>query len=243
MIVIPAIDLKDGQCVRLFQGRKDVVTRYSNDPVGTAKMWESFGAEMLHIVDLDGAFTGSQRNLDAIIKIRKAVKIPIQLGGGIRTFDNLNKIFSVGIDKVIIGTAAIENPEFVQHSCTTYPGRILIGIDAKDGMLALKGWEEITTVNALELIKKLEFEGIGGIVYTDISRDGTLSGPNINAIRNIVENVKIPVIAAGGISIIEDIKNLMKIKGLWGAITGKAIYEGTLDLKEAIKIVKCKDVY
>jgi phosphoribosylformimino-5-aminoimidazole carboxamide ribotide isomerase len=237
MIIIPAIDLKDGKCVRLFQGKKDAVTRYSDDPAGTAKRWESLGAELLHIVDLDGAFTGGVKNFEAIIKIRNAVNIPIQLGGGIRTFDNIKRIFSAGIDRVIIGTAAIQDPEFVNRSCSKYPNRILVGIDAKDGMLAIKGWEEITTVKAVELAKSLEIEGIGGIVYTDITRDGTLSGPNIAAIRNIVENVKIPVIAAGGVSNIEDIKKLLEIKGLWGVITGKAIYEGTLDLKEAIKIV------
>ena len=238
MIVIPAIDLKDGQCVRLFQGKKNAVTRYSDNPAGTAKRWESCGAELLHIVDLDGAFTGSQKNLDAIIKIRKAVKIPVQLGGGIRTVENISKIFSAGIDRVIIGTAAIEDPELVDHSCHKYPGRVLIGIDAKDGMLAIKGWEEVTTVHAVELARRLEIAGIGGIVYTDIARDGTLSGPNINAVRNIVESVKIPVIAAGGVSSIEDVKDLMEIKNLWGVITGKAIYSGTLDLKEAIKLVK-----
>jgi len=238
MIVIPAIDLKDGQCVRLFQGKRDAVTKYSDDPAGTAKRWESCGVELLHIVDLDGAFTGSQKNLDAIIEIRKAVKIPVQLGGGIRTVENISKIFSAGIDRVIIGTAAIEDPEFVRYSCSEYPGRVLIGIDAKEGMSAIKGWEEVTTINAGELAKRFETSGAAGLVYTDIARDGTLSGPNINAIRNIIESVSIPVIAAGGVSSLNDIKNLMKIKDLWGVITGKAIYAGTLDLKEAIKIVK-----
>src|SRR3989304_2026302 len=156
MIVIPAIDLKDGQCVRLFQGKRDAVTMYSNDPPRTAKRWESCGAELIHIVDLDGAFTGSQKNLDAIIEIRKTVKIPIQLGGGIRTVENINKLFSAGIDRVIIGTAAIEDPEFLRYSCSEFPGRVLIGIDAKEGMLAIKGWEEITTVNARELAGQLE---------------------------------------------------------------------------------------
>lgn len=238
MILIPAIDLKDGQCVRLFQGKRDAVTRYSGDPAETAKRWESCGAEILHIVDLDGAFTGNMKNIDAIKKIRKAVDIPIQVGGGIRTFDNINKIFTLGIDRIIVGTAAVKDPEFIHSSCRRYPGRVLIGIDAKDGMLAIKGWEEVTGISAVELARRLEIEDIAGFVYTDISKDGTLSGPNINAIRNIVESVKSPVIAAGGVSNIEDIKNLLKIKGLWGVITGKAIYEGTLDLKEAIEIVK-----
>jgi phosphoribosylformimino-5-aminoimidazole carboxamide ribotide isomerase len=237
MFVIPAIDLKGGQCVRLFQGKKDAVTTYSNDPVGTAKRWESCRARLLHIVDLDGAFTGNQKNLDAIIGIREAVKIPIQVGGGIRDVGNITRLFSAGIERVIIGTAAIEDPEFVNHSCSKYPGRVLIGIDAKDGMLAIKGWEEVTTVHAVELAKRLEIVGIAGIVYTDIARDGTLSGPNIDAIRKMVLSVNIPVIAAGGVSNIGDIQKLMEIENLWGVITGKAIYSGALDLREAIKLV------
>jgi phosphoribosylformimino-5-aminoimidazole carboxamide ribotide isomerase len=237
MLVIPAIDLKEGQCVRLFQGKRDAVTTYSNDPVATAKKWESYGAELIHIVDLDGAFTGTQANLDAIIKIRQSVKISLQVGGGIRNMENIIKLFSAGIERVIIGTAAIENPEFIKSFCSRYPGRVLIGIDAKDGMVAIKGWEEVTSLDAREFAGHLEVAGAAGIVYTDIARDGTLSGPNIEAIRKMVESVSIPVIAAGGVSSIEDIKNLMKIQNLWGVITGKAIYSGTLDLKEAIQCV------
>ena len=235
MLVIPAIDLKDGQCVRLLQGKKEDVTAYSNDPAATAKLWESCGAKLLHIVDLDGAFSGNQKNLNAIIKIRQSVKIALQVGGGIRKIGNIIKLFSTGIDRIIIGTAAIEDPEFLTDSCNRYPGRILIGIDAKDGMVAIRGWEEITSLNARELAKRLEIVGAAGIIYTDISRDGMLSGPNIDAIREMVENVKIPVIASGGVSCIEDIKNLLQIKNLWGVITGKAIYSKALSLKEAIK--------
>jgi phosphoribosylformimino-5-aminoimidazole carboxamide ribotide isomerase len=238
MLVIPAIDLKDGQCVRLLQGKKDAVTAYSNDPVATAKMWESYGAKLLHIVDLDGAFTGNQKNINAIIKIRKSVKIGLQVGGGIRKIGNIINLFSAGIEKIIIGTAAIEDPEFLTDSCRKYPGRILTGIDAKEGMVAIRGWEEITSLTARELARRLEIIGIAGIIYTDIARDGMLSGPNIEAIEEIVKNVKIPVIASGGISCIDDIKNLMKIKNLWGVITGKAIYSGALDLKKAIEIAK-----
>jgi phosphoribosylformimino-5-aminoimidazole carboxamide ribotide isomerase len=238
MLVIPAIDLKDGQCVRLLQGKKDAVTAYSNDPVATAKMWESYGAKLLHIVDLDGAFTGNQKNLDAIIKIRKSVKIALQVGGGIRKIGDIMKLFSAGIERIIIGTAAIEEPEFLTDSCRKYPGRILTGIDAKDGMVAIRGWEEITSLTARELAKRLEIVGVVGIIYTDIARDGMLIGPNIEATEEIVKSVKIPVIASGGVSCIDDIKNLMKIKNLWGVITGKAIYSGALDLKEAIKFVK-----
>jgi phosphoribosylformimino-5-aminoimidazole carboxamide ribotide isomerase len=236
MLVIPAIDLKGGQCVRLLQGRRDEVTTYSNDPASTAKRWESYGARLLHVVDLDGAFTGSQKNFNAIVKIRESVKVVMEVGGGIRNIGNVINLFSAGIDRVVIGTAAIEDPEFLTSSCRKYPGRILIGIDAKDGMVAIKGWEEVTSINARELAKRLELIGIAGIIYTDISRDGMLSGPNLEAVREMVESVKIPVIASGGVSGIEDIKNLVKIKNLWGVVTGKAIYAGTLNLQEAIRI-------
>ena len=235
MLVIPAIDLKDGKCVRLLQGKRDAVTVYSNDPADTAKRWESYGAKLLHIVDLDGAFSGNQKNLDAIMQIRKSVKVVLQVGGGIRDSGNLLRLFSSGIDRVIIGTAAVEDPEFLTYSCNKYPGRVLTGIDAKEGMVAIKGWEEITSITARELAKRLEMIGVAGIVYTDIKRDGMLSGPNIEATREMVENSGIPVIASGGISCMEDIKSLMKIKDLWGAITGKAIYSGALDLREAIR--------
>jgi phosphoribosylformimino-5-aminoimidazole carboxamide ribotide isomerase len=236
MLVIPAIDLKGGQCVRLLQGKRDEVTAYSNDPASTAKRWESYGAKLLHVVDLDGAFTGSQENFNAIVKIRESVKTALEVGGGIRNIGSLINLFSAGIDRVVIGTAAIEDPEFLTDSCRKYPGRILIGIDAKDGMVAIRGWEEITSIKARELAKRLELVGIAGIIYTDISRDGMLSGPNLGAVKEMVESVRIPVIASGGVSGIEDIKNLAKIRNLWGVITGKAIYAGTLNLKEAIKI-------
>jgi phosphoribosylformimino-5-aminoimidazole carboxamide ribotide isomerase len=236
MLVIPAIDLKDGKCVRLLQGKKDTATTYSNDPATTARQWESYGAKLLHIVDLDGAFTGDLKNINAIIKIRKSVNIALQVGGGIRKIGNVINLFSAGIDRIIIGTAAIEDPEFLTYACSKYPGKILIGIDAKEGMVAIKGWEEVTSLTARELARRLEIVGAAGIIYTDISRDGMLSGPNIEATKEIVESVKIPVIASGGVSSLDDIKNLIKIKNLWGVITGKAIYSGALDLKEAIRI-------
>jgi len=242
MLVIPAIDLKDGQCVRLLQGKKEAVTTYSNDPANTAKRWESHRAKLLHIVDLDGAFTGSQKNLQAIMKIRQSVKIALQVGGGIRNIGNVMNLFSAGIDRIIIGTAAIEDPEFLTYACNKYPGKVLIGIDAMNGMVAIKGWEEVTSVKAKELAKRLEMVGVSGIIYTDINRDGMLSGPNIETTEEMVESVKIPVIASGGVSCLEDIKNLMRIKNLWGVITGKAIYSGALDLKEAMRITEGKDV-
>jgi len=240
MVVIPAIDLKDGQCVRLFQGRRDAVTAYSNDPGAVAREWESCGAELIHIVDLDGAFTGSQKNLDAIIRIRKSITAKLQVGGGIRSSGDVMRLFALGINRIVIGTAAIEDEAFVTQSCTRYPEKVLIGIDAKEGKVAIRGWEQVTSIGAIELAKRLERTGAAGIVYTDILRDGTMTGPNIEAIRKIVEAVEIPVIAAGGVSRIEDIKNLMEIEGLWGVITGKALYSGTLDLREAIQLVRGK---
>lgn len=236
MFVIPAIDLKDGKCVRLLQGKKDAITIYSENPAHTARTWESYGAKLLHVVDLDGAFTGSQKNFDAIIRIRKAVNIPIQVGGGIRKIGTVIKLFSIGINRIIIGTAAIEDPEFLIECCKQNPGKVLVSIDAKDGKVAIKGWEEVTSLDAKKLAKRLELIGVAGIIYTDIAKDGMLSGPNIEAIKEMVESVKIPVIASGGISSIEDIKKLSDIKNLWGVITGKAIYSGALDLREAIKI-------
>lgn len=236
MLIIPAIDLKDGQCVRLLQGKKEEVTVYSNSPAETARQWEACGAELLHVVDLDGAFTGSQKNFNAIAEIRKAVSLNIEVGGGIRDMKKIDELINVGVNKVILGTAAIENPSLLKDACRKYPGKIFVGIDARDGKAAVKGWVENTDFDAKEIAKNSEREGAAGIIYTDISRDGMLSGPNISAVRDMVETVGIPVIASGGVSSIEDIKNLKKIKNLWGVITGKAIYSGALDLKEAIKI-------
>ena len=236
MIIIPAIDLKDGFCVRLLQGRKDDVTVYSDDPVSTALRWESAGAQLLHIVDLDGAFSGSQKNLEGIVKIRKAVKMDIEVGGGIRDMERINLLISQGINRVILGTSAIENPELLKEAASKYPGCILAGIDAKDGFVAVKGWVEVTKVKAVDLALNLQEYGVAGIIYTDISRDGMLTGPNIDATRQMAESLKIPVIASGGISSIEDIRRLLTIKKLWGAITGKALYSGKLDLREALKV-------
>jgi len=236
MLIIPAIDLKDGVCVRLQQGRKDAVTVYSRDAAGTAKKWEGMGARVLHVVDLDGAFSGSQQNLNKIMDIRRSVKMTIEVGGGIRNITVVDRLISAGIDRVIIGTAAIEDPSFVMDACSKFPGRIFIGIDAKDGKVAVKGWEEVSSIDAKELAKRVETVGIAGIIYTDIARDGMLTGPNIPALEDMVRTVKIPVIASGGIATIDDIRALLKIKNLWGAITGKAIYSGSLDLKEAIII-------
>jgi len=236
MLIIPAIDLKDGKCVRLQQGRKEAVTVYSNNPVVTARKWESFGARVLHVVDLDGAFTGEQKNIENILKIRKSVKMVMEVGGGIRDMMTVDKLVSAGIERVIIGTSAVEDSSFVVDACRRFPGKIFVGIDAKDGKVAVRGWEEVSTIEAGELARRVESVGVGGIIYTDISRDGMLTGPNVSAQQEMVKTVNIPVIASGGIATLEDIKNLLQVKGLWGAITGKAIYSGSLDLGDAIKL-------
>ncbi len=236
MIVIPAIDLKDGLCVRLLQGKKEDATVYSDDPPSTAQKWESCGAKLLHVVDLDGAFTGNQKNIESIRRIREAVNMDIEVGGGIRDMERIDLLISIGINRVILGTVAIEKPELVKEACKKYPGRVVVGIDAKSGFVAVKGWVEVTHVEARELALSMQDYGAAGIIYTDISKDGMMTGPNIEATRELVETLNIPVIASGGVSSIDDIKNLMTIKNLWGAITGKAIYSGAINLKEAIKL-------
>jgi phosphoribosylformimino-5-aminoimidazole carboxamide ribotide isomerase len=236
MLIIPAIDLQNGRCVRLLQGRADAVTVYSDDPASTARKWESCGAELLHVVDLDGAFTGDQKNRNAIRKIRKSVSMEIEVGGGIRDMKTIDELMGIGINRIILGTVAIEQPSLVDEACRHYPGKILIGIDAKDGKVAVKGWVEVTAVHARKLAQDAVNRGAAGIIYTDISTDGMLTGPNLRAIGEMVRTVTIPVIASGGVSSLRDIENLIGIQGLWGAITGKAIYSGALDLKEAIKL-------
>jgi phosphoribosylformimino-5-aminoimidazole carboxamide ribotide isomerase len=238
MIVIPAIDLKDGLCVRLLQGKKEDATVYSDDPASTARRWESCSARLLHVVDLDGAFTGDQKNIESIRRIREAVKMDIEVGGGIRDIERIDLLISIGINRVILGTVAIEKPELVKEACRKYPGKVLVGIDAKSGFVAVKGWVEVTHIGAKELALKMQDYGASGIIYTDISKDGMMTGPNIEATRELVETLNIPVIASGGVSSIDDIKNLMTIKNLWGAITGKAIYSGAIDLKEAIELTE-----
>jgi phosphoribosylformimino-5-aminoimidazole carboxamide ribotide isomerase len=243
MLIIPAIDLKEGKCVRLEQGLMDKATVYSEDPVTTAKHWESQGAELLHVVDLNGAFAGVPKNLDAIKAIRAAIRIPIEVGGGIRDMATINSLVSIGIDRIILGTAAIENPAFVREACEKFPGKIIVGIDAKDGMVAIKGWAEVTRVKAVDLAKQMQDYGVIAIIYTDIKRDGMLTGPNIEATKALADALHIPVIASGGVHTLKDIENLLTVRysGVSGVITGKAIYSGSLNLKEAITFIKMND--
>ena len=203
MIVIPAIDLKEGKCVRLEQGLMERDTVFNDNPAAQALVWQSKGAELLHIVDLDGAFAGEPKNRGAIESIVKALSIPTQLGGGIRDLATIDAYLALGIGRVIIGTAAQRNPEFVKEACRLFPGRIVVGIDAKDGMVAVQGWAEVTGITAVELARKFQDCGVSAIIYTDISRDGMLQGPNLDATRALAEAISIPVIASGGVGTLE----------------------------------------
>jgi len=240
MIVIPAIDLKDGKCVRLEQGLMERGTVYSEDPAATARRWQEEGGELLHIVDLDGAFAGVPKNRAAIEAIVNAIDIPSQLGGGIRDLETIEAYLALGLSRVIIGTAAQRNPQLVTDACRRFPGKIVVGIDAKNGMVAVQGWAEVTDVTAIDLAKRFEGDGVAAIIYTDIARDGMLQGPNLEATRTLAEAVKIPVIASGGVSSLKDIENLLAIEqyGVSGVITGKAIYSGALNLREAVRLAK-----
>ena len=240
MIVIPAIDLKEGKCVRLEQGLMDRDTVFNDNPGAQAKIWQDQGAELLHIVDLDGAFAGEPRNRSAIESIIASLTIPAQLGGGIRDIATIEAYLSLGLSRVIIGTAAQRNPELVKEACRKFPGKIVVGIDARNGMVAVQGWAEVTDITAVDLARKFEDCGVSAIIYTDISRDGMMGGPNIEATRSLAESIRIPVIASGGVSRLQDIENLMAIEasGVSGVITGKAIYSGALSLAEAIALTR-----
>jgi phosphoribosylformimino-5-aminoimidazole carboxamide ribotide isomerase len=237
MLIIPAIDLKDGKCVRLKQGLMEESTIFSENPGEVAKQWTDLGARRLHLVDLNGAFAGKPVNEAAIKSIVKEVngEIPIQLGGGIRNLDTVEKYLNNGVDYIIIGTAAVKNPGFLHEACYAFPGQIIVGLDAKEGEVAIDGWAKLTGHNVIELAKKFEGYGVEAIIYTDIGRDGMLNGLNIEATEKLAEALTIPVIASGGVTNLEDIKNLCSIaySGVSGAITGRAIYEGTLDFKAA----------
>jgi phosphoribosylformimino-5-aminoimidazole carboxamide ribotide isomerase len=240
MIVIPAIDLKDGRCVRLEQGLMERDTVFCDSPVKQAVQWQEQGAEMLHIVDLNGAFAGEPKNRSSIEEIVRSIAIPTQLGGGIRDLGTIEAYLSLGIGRVILGTAAQRNPELVKEACARFPDRILVGIDAKNGMVAVQGWAEVTDIRAVEMARRFEGYGVSSIIYTDISRDGMLSGPNIEATRELAEAITIPVIASGGVSRMSDIENLMAIEssGVIGVITGKAIYTGAISLAEAVALTR-----
>lgn len=236
MLVIPAIDLKDGQCVRLRQGLMDQSTVFSDNPVAMAKKWQQSGARRLHLVDLNGAFAGAPVNGDVVTEIAKALpKLPIQIGGGIRSADTIEYYLKAGVSYVIIGTQAVKEPQFVRDMCRQFPGKIIVGLDAKSGYVATEGWAEVSAMKATDLAKQFAEAGVEAIVYTDIARDGMMQGVNIEATVELATSSGLPVIASGGVSKLDDIKALAQHSrsGICGAITGRAIYEGTLDVAEA----------
>jgi phosphoribosylformimino-5-aminoimidazole carboxamide ribotide isomerase len=237
MKIYPAIDIKDGNCVRLLRGSFDNVTVYGDNPAQMAKKWESLGGEYIHVVDLDGALKGHGVNAQAIKEICQSVNVPVQTGGGIRTMDDIKAKLDCGISRVIIGTKAVSDAEFVKKAIETYGDKIVIGIDAKDGMVAIEGWEKTSDFTAVEFGKKMALLGAKTIIYTDIATDGTLMGPNVAAMKEMAEATGIDVIASGGIGNIEHIKSLIGT-GVEGVITGRALYTGDLDLAEAIRIGK-----
>ncbi len=238
MIIIPAVDIKDGRCVRLFQGRMESETIFSDNPAAMAKRWETEGAEIIHVVDLDGAFKKRPQNLDSIKKIIESVSVDVQVGGGIRDEDTIKMFLDLGVKRVIIGTEAVQNPQLVMDACKAFPGRIVVGIDAREGRVAIEGWAKTTQMKAVDLARRFEGCGVSAINFTDIHRDGMQTGPNIDETRRLAEAVSIPIVASGGVSTLEDIKNLLPLRmvGVVGIITGRALYSGNLKLKEAIEI-------
>ena len=240
MEIIPAIDLLNGKCVRLNQGNYNEVTKFNSDPVKQAQTWEKQGAKRLHLVDLDGAKTGEPINDQTIKEIKKSISIPIQLGGGIRNIERAKELLDIGIDRIILGTIAIENPELVRVLSQEYPQRIAVGIDAKEGMVATRGWLKRSEITSLELAKQLNELELAAIISTDISTDGTLEGPNIQALREIAEVSINPVIASGGIGSINDLISLVDLEheGIEAIIVGRALYDGSIDLKEALLTLK-----
>ncbi len=242
MIILPAIDLKNGKCVRLEQGLMDKDTVYSDNPAAMARHWQQEGGEFLHLVDLDGAFAGEPKNRSAIEAIVAAVDIPVELGGGIRDLETVEGYLALGIDRVILGTVAKENPALVDEACRRFPGRIVVGIDARDGLVAVRGWAEVTEKRATDLAREMQDYGVTAIIYTDIARDGMMQGPNLEATKALAEAITIPVIASGGVSSLQDIRKLLTIEsaGVTGVITGKAIYSGSLNLREAVELTKRK---
>ena len=240
MLLIPAIDLKDGKCVRLRQGRMDDVTVFSDDPVEVAQRWVDAGARRLHIVDLNGAFAGQPVNAEVIQRIAEAFpELPIQVGGGIRDEDTVQAYLDLGVSYVIIGTKAVSAPHFINDLCMEFPGHIIVGLDAKDGKAAIDGWSKLSHHNVQELAQRFERDGVTAIVYTDIGRDGMMNGVNVESTLELARSVTIPIIASGGVSSMSDIEALCGVEdeGIMGAIIGRALYEGSIDLAAAQKLV------
>jgi phosphoribosylformimino-5-aminoimidazole carboxamide ribotide isomerase len=235
MIFFPAIDLKDGQCVRLYKGEMDKATVFANDPAQQALSFEQAGCRWIHVVDLNGAFAGHPVNADAVVAILKTVSVPIQLGGGIRSLDTVKLWLDKGVARVILGTAALKDPDLVNAACRAYPGKVAVGIDARDGRVAVEGWAETSDITVLELAQKFEDSGVAAIIYTDIERDGAMGGPNVEATVKLARAVRIPIIASGGVSQMGDLGALKKAGGniLAGVIAGRAVYDGRVEPRAA----------
>ena len=239
MEVIPAIDLLDGKCVRLYQGDYNQASVFNDNPVEVARQWAGEGATRLHVVDLDGAKEGKSVNLPVIEAIAKAIEIPVQVGGGLRDRAGVARLLDTGVQRAILGTVAVEKPELVTELCNEFPQQIVVGIDARNGMVATRGWLETSEVAATDLAQSMAQQGTAAIIYTDIHRDGTLSGPNMDALRELAESIDIPVIASGGVSSLTDLLSLLSLEpiGVTGVIVGRAIYTGDVSLKEAVRAV------
>jgi len=240
VIIVPAVDLKDGRCVRLSQGRMDQESVYSEHPVEMAKHWESKGAERLHVVDLNGAAMGKPFHRSLIKEITRSVPIPVEVGGGIRDLGTIEDYLSSGVRWVILGTAAFQHPPLIEEACRRFPDRVILGIDAKRGRVAIQGWNETVSLEVKDLTKQFEGTGVSAIIFTDIERDGMGTGLNFESTRTLAQSTSIPVIASGGVSRIEDIKHLLELEtdGVIGVIVGRALYTGSLDLGEAIRLAK-----
>lgn len=240
MIIYPAIDIRGGRCVRLTEGRFEAETVFADDPAEMALKWAACGAQWLHLVDLDGALAGEGKNLPVIERILQSVKMPVQLGGGIRNMQAIDKLLALGVQRVILGSAAVKNPELVAEACRQYPGHIAVGIDAKNGDVAIEGWGQGSGVAAVELAKKMASYGVDKIIFTDISRDGMLSGVNAEATAALARACGVEIIASGGVASLEDIRRVKAVEadGVTGCIIGKAIYTGAVDLREALALAK-----
>jgi phosphoribosylformimino-5-aminoimidazole carboxamide ribotide isomerase len=240
MLIIPAIDLKDGSCVRLEQGRMESATVFSTEPAKAAAQWAAKGARRLHVVDLNGAVAGKPRNEAAVKAILGALDsdIPVQLGGGIRDLDTIERYLDDGVSYVVIGTAAVKNPGFLHGACDAFPGHIIVGLDAKDGKVATDGWSKLTGHDVVDLAKRFQDYGVEAVIYTDIGRDGMMTGVNIEATVRLAKALTVPVIASGGLNSLEDVRRLCDVEGegITGCIAGRAIYEGKLDFAQALKV-------
>jgi phosphoribosylformimino-5-aminoimidazole carboxamide ribotide isomerase len=238
VLILPAIDLRKGRCVRLIRGDIRDETVYSKEPVSMAKLWQLKGAQYLHVVDLDGAITGEPQNLEHVLAIVKALRIPVQFGGGIRDFETLKMLLDKGVRRVILGTSAAQDEKFLRKALDKFGERVVVGIDAKDGYVALKGWVEVSKRKAVDFAKDMQEMGVKRVIYTDIKKDGMLSGPNLKACKEMACALDIPVIASGGVTSLRDVEKLRKLErhGIEGAIVGKALYSGAMDLKEAVKV-------